>query len=59
MYIDDVRKTIVEKSMICVEIIKIPWYVMSIDAKWMEWIEEIDGEIQTKLIWHVYYYLIG
>ncbi len=55
MYIDDIRKEFVQNSMIWVEMIEIPWYFMSIDATWTELIEEIDGEIQTKLIWHVYY----
>ncbi len=54
MYIDDIRTELLDKSMNWVDILTIPWYFMSIDATWTEFIEEIDGEIQTKLIWHVY-----
>ena len=57
MYIDDIQTESLGKSMILVEILDIPWYFMSIDATWTEFIEETDGEIQTNLIWHVYYYL--
>ena len=59
MYLDDIPTEFPKKSMISVEIMEIPWYFMSIGAIWTEFMEEIDGEIQTKLIWHVYYYLIG